>query len=428
MHVLYPRARFLIVAGCLTLGLAVAGCDTKSRYPKNLRYPARTDPLVADEPKAVDIRTPLPSPGSGDEGLKRGVEAQLFKTIDPAEVKADDRASLNQALDEIFGTPTFPTVEPGDAANKDDFNTIAGSQYAAFGAKDDDIDALGLDPYTLYHGSKLYRRHCLHCHGVPGDGRGPTGPWVDPHPRDYRQGVFKFISTSTDVVGRKPRREDLYRTLEKGIDGTSMPAFGLLPRKELDQLVSYVIHLSLRGQVEFDTIKALTVSRDQLEGGDARKFAYKQTGILTAQWAVSNAGKPSEPPAYAVKDDELQASIRRGYFLFIDKDKGNCASCHVDYGRQSAYRYDAWGTFVRPRNLTDPQYRGGRRPIDLYWRINGGIGPSNMPQLPTAIQAAEKWDLVNFVQHVPYPQMLPEDVRKAVYPGQVKTQVTSRDR
>ena len=44
------------------------------------------------------------------------------------------------------------------------------------------------------------------------------------------------------------------------------------------------------------------------------------------------------------------------------------------------FRYDEWGTLVRPMNLTTGVYRGGRRPIDLYWRIKGGIEPSGMPK------------------------------------------------
>src|ERR671935_235750 len=71
---------------------------------------------------------------------------------------------------------------------------------------------------TLAHGSRVYRVHCLQCHGVTGDGRGPTAAWVNPHPRDYRQGIFKFQSRDqTEDKGygtvRKPAKEDLVRTL-----------------------------------------------------------------------------------------------------------------------------------------------------------------------------------------------------------------------
>src|SRR5579871_3796418 len=49
--------------------------------------------------------------------------------------------------------------------------------------------------WKLQEGRNLYMRHCLHCHGVSGDGDGPTAQYLNPRPRDYRQGVFKFTST-----------------------------------------------------------------------------------------------------------------------------------------------------------------------------------------------------------------------------------------
>ena len=98
----------------------------------------------------------------------------------------------------------------------------------------------------------------------------------------------------------------------------------------------------------------------------------------------------------------------------------------MDFGRQAPFRYDKWGTLVRPANLTAGVYRGGRRPIDFYWRIRGGIDPSQMPRADFDDKTANKdqwrenaepyWDLVNFVQALPYPKMLPDEVRAKVYP------------
>ena len=34
---------------------------------------------------------------------------------------------------------------------------------------------------------------------------------------------------------------------------------------------------------------------------------------------------------------------------------------------------------IRPRNLRMDEFRGGRRPIDLYWRIHNGIAGAPMP-------------------------------------------------
>jgi mono/diheme cytochrome c family protein len=384
--------------------------------------------LLVKEPNTSDVRSPLPSPGQMDEAIAREAarkEKANFKFVDPTEIDKADRVEVFTAVRDIFGTPSAPTVEPNekDDENKQLFDASVGAALPVLNLNDDDLDAMQLDAYTLREGSQLYRRHCLHCHGLAGDGRGPTAPWVNPHPRDYRQGVFKFVSTNLSLPYRKPRRADLYRTIEKGIDGTSMPAFGLLPQKELDALVSYVIHLAIRGEVEYQTLWTLKNNRNDVIENGIKDYTYKQAGTILARWAAANARKANEPPPYPFDDKDkaaVEASIRRGHQLFIGK--GICITCHYDYGRQAAYRYDHWGTFVRPRNLTDPSYRGGRRPIDIFWRISGGIEPSGMSGLAKgAIKDEEFWDLVNFVQHMPYPAMLPEDVRKKVYPDESAT-------
>ena len=92
---------------------------------------------------------------------------------------------------------------------------------------------------------------------------------------------------------------------------------------------------------------------------------------------------------------------------------GDCLKCHPDYGRKSIFRFDDWGTMVRPADLTAGIYRGGRRPIDLYWRIHNGIAGSGMVRSPdfrpNDKEKGEKidrlWDVVNFLQVLPYPKM-----------------------
>jgi len=418
----------LVVLGCLGL----AGCSTdldSPKYPEGLRYPARTD-LIIKKALESELRQ-LPPPGDLDQAIrdsyltKDGKVKDPSSAADPAQLAEKERAALNAALLELFGTPRYPTIEPGEpnprksekeqAAAEEDrklYNDSLNQQVARVGQEA--IDNLQLDVANLNRGSVLYRKHCLHCHGVAGDGRGPTGPWVHPHPRDYRSGLFKFISTGLSIPGRKPRRTDLYRTIEKGIEGTSMPAFGLLPAQELQDLVSYVMHLSLRGQVESQAIDDAINEASKLPDGDIRKYAYQLSATFLVQWADSTRSEPNKPPAYTAPGTtgELHASIRRGQKLFIGK--GICITCHHDYCRQSPYKYDLWGTLVRPRDLTQNTYRGGRRPLDIYWRFGSGIVPSGMPALEST-NPQDFWDLVNFVQNLPYPAMLPDDVYQKVY-------------
>ena len=86
----------------------------------------------------------------------------------------------------------------------------------------------------------------------------------------------------------------------------------------------------------------------------------------------------------------------------------SCVSCHFDFGRRANFRHDTWGTLVRPANLTAGAYRGGRRPMDIYFRIHSGINGAGMPRFGSkekGLAPNQIWDVVNFVQVLPYPQM-----------------------
>ena len=202
-----------------------------------------------------------------------------------------------------------------------------------------------------------------------------------------------------------------------------MPSFSLLSDKDKEELVSYVIHLSIRGEVEMNIMKTI-LNNNPMEGTLA-EYAQELLKDFVASWSQSNQKvlKPAPYPYKADDPEELAASIGRGYELFTDpKGAASCIACHVDFGRQVPFRYDEWGTLVRPANLTAGVYRGGRRPIDLYWRIRGGIDPSGMPRadLKSDKEIDQYWDMVNFVQALPYPQMLPEDIRFRIYPRRDK--------
>lgn len=381
------------------------GCESAS-YPPELTYPLRSDPIVTEAPGATVWDTI--GPGQLDHHIASLTEAG-GKTLDPNKLAAKDRQQLESALRDIFGTPAEPMVY---LKNADDETQNYIKELRLY------------DKKMLERGSVVYRRHCMHCHGVTGDGRGPTGPWVNPTPRDYRQGLFKFMSTGVQVNHRKPRREDIQRTLEHGIEGTSMPSFGLLEDFEKQELISYVIHLSLRGETEMEIMRPL-LSGSGFSEGDLRSNLEEEVKTHLKDW-VDSEKEGLEPGKYTYQDGDseqartqLQESIRRGYTVFTDtRGAASCIACHVDFGRQAPFRYDKWGTLVRPANLTTGVYRGGRRPVDLYWRIRGGIDPSQMPRanLDDKGDGTDPyWDLVNFVQALPYPRMLPKDIRDEIY-------------
>jgi mono/diheme cytochrome c family protein len=392
-------ARPLALGVPVLFGLSLlAGCSDS--YPAKLRYPVRTDLILQEAPSPPNPPSHFDPPGEL-EHIVSTLDRKYLKFKDPNELTAQERAEYQAGLDSLFGTPAAPIVS-ADAVGEDV------------------VADLMLEPERLAYGSRLYRRHCLHCHGLAGEGRGPTAPWINPHPRDYRYGKFKFTSSSQSAGMRKPRRADLLRTLEEGIDGSSMPSFRLLPQDQLEALVSYVIHLSIRGQAE-----AITMSEGPDEGETvATTLGSRAKRVAKYWWDASFAksgGKlkyaiePAPYPKYA-SQEEKDASIERGFRLFTLPGAASCISCHRDFGRQSLLYYDEWGTIVRPLDLTSGIYRGGRRPIDLYYRIHSGITGTPMPEFASALQDPKQmWDLVNFVQALPYPQMLPPKIRARVY-------------
>jgi len=395
----FKTARILAgAAGVLTVFLCLSGCGSEfPPYPSDLKYPARTEPIVTATLTTVPSK--FDRPGELFNvlwGLDPDDREQHVLYPKNPKVTADQRKQikeLERRLDELFGTPSQPTV----------------------GGVDDEFrEALKLDDDTLRYGSRLYRVHCLHCHGVAGNGRGPTAPWVNPHPRDYRLGKFKFTSTKGGNE-RKPRRADLLRTLREGIEGTSMPSFGLLKEEELEGLVSYVIHLSIRGQLEFQVMKEILMDDADLaepEGVSKRMDEYMDASnenSITGSWkAAQQEDHVIAPETPYPSKEERKASVQRGFEKFRQQTGAGCIKCHTDYGRQSLLFYDDWGTIGRPADLTTGVYRGGRRPIDLYWRIHSGINGSNMPNFSGSLSSKDIWDVVNFLQVLPYPGMREE--------------------
>jgi mono/diheme cytochrome c family protein len=349
------RPQFILPA--LLLGLCLLPGCTEDTYSDNLRYEF----------------TPYPS-------TKDGQKVEL--TLDAAQ-----KQQVADLLEPHFGTPRAPKVYLG-----------------AGGSEESGVAGMQLDDTTLTKGSKLYRQHCLHCHGLPGNGLGSTGQFLSPLPRDFRQGKFKFRSTAKrDASGKPdtsavtpPSREDLMKTLRSGIPTASMPSFHLLPDDELSALTSYVIHLSLRGQAEN------TLARQIAAGESADPAATVASNFN--KWVRDS--KTYDPAIPANWHDIVRGDGKQGRELYLGD--GGCVQCHGKDGVSSpaevadnATRRNDWGDLNPPRDLTVGAYRGGSRPIDLFWRIRIGIGPAGMPAASEKLTDEQVWHLVDYTMKLP---------------------------
>jgi mono/diheme cytochrome c family protein len=101
--------------------------------------------------------------------------------------------------------------------------------------------------------------------------------------------------------------------------------------------------------------------------------------------------------------DSAQESWERGRKVY--QGTGVCYQCHGQDGRSSvtevaenATRKNDWGDLIAPRNLTLGVYRGGSRPIDLFYRIKLGIQVSAMPPaISQQVSDEDIWYLVDYI-------------------------------
>lgn len=345
------------------------------------------------------------------------------------------------AVEAMFGTPDEPHIVKG----VEGVNDVLSMDRVAAAAGPVASDAYG-------NGEGLYRQHCVHCHGITGDGKGPTAWALNPYPRDFTRGTFKFKSTP---IGYKPTDEDLRKTLMNGINGTAMPSFALLSEGEVDALIDYVKFLAVRGEVERKLIElnsdfydAEATDEENAEMRDEffskeflaeEVFAEVITSWNEAEEAVTEV--PERPAEYDRQSEEfdadaLAASEERGQKLYYTS-VANCYSCHgpSQLGDGQVTDYDQWtkefydwtktnaddyderlGEYesagglpprtIIPRNLRQGLYRGGRRPIDIFWRINNGIDGTPMPAAnKNALADEDIWDIVNYVLSLPYEEV-----------------------
>src|SRR3954465_15035424 len=93
-------------------------------------------------------------------------------------------------------------------------------------------------------GPALYQQRCSACHGKTGPGDGAFAALLDPRPRDFTAGRFKFRSTET---GSLPTDEDLAAAITNGLHGTSMASWKpFLPPAQVSDLVAQVKSFSPR--------------------------------------------------------------------------------------------------------------------------------------------------------------------------------------
>jgi mono/diheme cytochrome c family protein len=333
-------------------------------------------------------------------GCSAPVELKFAAREDLKQLPQKHQRQIHAGLEEYFGTARFPkhlAVAPADQQPEN--------------AEKPKLIEKQL-PRQLVYGQAVYLNQCAGCHGITGDGQGPAAQYLDPLPRDYRLGKFKFTSTPRGV---KPRRADLERVILRGAKGTSMPSFRWMAEDDLAAVIDYVMLLSSRGELEY---RLGQVAQTELTEDDdlVAITIADQAQTIAASW------DEAEPQIVRPLTREINSSpetIAAGAKAFVQL---NCYKCHGRDGQGNKtinVGKDDWGRIAFAADLTTGTLHGGGRPLDLYRRIYSGINGTPMPAFnqpdsgkgETAEQRSDTiWHLTHFITAVANGQPLPLDV------------------
>lgn len=215
---------------------------------------------------------------------------------------------------------------------------------------------------VLPRGKQVYLRRCVGCHGVKGDGNGAAARFLNPKPRDFTSGMFKFRTTGSDS-NSLPSDEDLFVTITHGLWGTAMPPWYDIDARERLAVIQYIKTFSPRWKTE------------------------KPGAPITV---------PEEPPV-------TTASLAKGKEQF----ETVCAACHgmggLGDGVPPGTFTDSSGNPDNPANFTlDAGMSGGVKlghdGRHIFKTIAAGLGGTPMPAFAGTFTPAQTWDIVHYVQ------------------------------
>ena len=215
-------------------------------------------------------------------------------------------------------------------------------------------------------GKEVYRRRCLGCHGANGDGNGLAATFLDVRPRNFNIAVFKFRATPT---GSLPTDGDMIRTITRGVRGTAMPTFHMVPMKDRLAVIQYIKY-------------ELAVDRKDPD----ELFLYF-------------VEEPPRPPIYIGAPPEPSPEfVEEGRAVW---QKAKCWECHGDTGKGDGAKAltlkDDFGFSIPPANLTTGLFKSGSSVRDIFRTITTGLNGTPMPTYAKSFTEDQRWALSYYI-------------------------------
>lgn len=247
-------------------------------------------------------------------------------------------------------------------------------------------------------GEALYQFRCAVCHGEEGAGDGVAAELMYPKPRDFTLALFKYKSSPGMTL---PRDEDLFRTIQEGLQGTAMPGWSkLLSDEQISSLIPVLKSFDITATWPPEE------ASDEDYDEDSGRYLKQDFRVITEQ-------EPLE--GQIPYSDE---SIARGKVAF----EKACTECHGNTGRGNIMSgkqlADDWGNRIWPRDLTKPwswratevtsaetaEENRSQTIRNIYSRLSIGIPGTPMPAHRATeegnkdpVSLEDRWHIANYV-------------------------------
>lgn len=244
----------------------------------------------------------------------------------------------------------------------------------------------------LEDGKASYEMYCAGCHGANGDGRGEAAKFMTPTPRNFQVANYKFSSTRSGLL---PTDADLKRSIRKGLKGSAMPPWELLPERTVDALIVYIKTFSPKWQ-ERSASAAIPFVTDPYASKKDKSRAIARGEVVYHGFATCWTCHPSY-----VSEDKINEHL-----VAMENPTRDAFRAGLS---ESEGKPNSEGEMVFPPDFLRDYVRAGASIEDIYRAIAAGITGTAMPtwvdsmEFPAAdgkplVQQADIWALAYYVE------------------------------